>query len=233
VSFDVPEGSIFAVIGPNGAGKSTLFDLISGMQRPTSGQIRFRGRSVVGLAPHAITRLGMARTFQLIRLFTASSVTENVLVGMDAHQRSSALAAIVGTPGYRRGEREALARVAGMLDFCGIRPLASEAAGNLSYGDQRRVEIARALATQPRLLLLDEPAAGMNPIEKRGLAMLVRAIRDEGTTVLLIEHDMSLIMDLCDEVLVLDHGLVIAHGRPYDVSHDRAVVEAYLGVDVA
>jgi branched-chain amino acid transport system permease protein len=233
VSFDVPEGSIFAVIGPNGAGKSTLFDLISGMQRPTSGQIRFRGQSVVGLAPHARTRLGMARTFQLIRLFTASSVAENVLVGMDAHQRSSALAAIVASPGYRRGERESLARVAGILEFCGIRALASEAAGNLSYGDQRRVEIARALATQPRLLLLDEPAAGMNPIEKRGLATLVRAIRDAGTTVVIIEHDMSLIMDLCDEVLVLDHGLVIAHGSPDNVSHDRAVVEAYLGVDAA
>jgi branched-chain amino acid transport system permease protein len=233
VSFDVPNGSIFAVIGPNGAGKSTLFDVVSGMQRPTSGQILFRGQSVVGLAPHAITRLGMARTFQLIRLFASSSVTENVLVGMDAHQRPSALAAIVGTPGYRRSERDSLARVADILDFCGIRSLASEAAGNLSYGDQRRVEIARALATQPRLLLLDEPAAGMNPIEKRGLATLVRAIRDEGTTVLIIEHDMSLIMDLCDEVLVLDHGLVIAHGPPHQVSHDRAVVEAYLGVDVA
>jgi branched-chain amino acid transport system permease protein len=233
VSFGVPRGAIFAIIGPNGAGKSTLFDLIAGMRPPNAGQIWFDGRSLAGLAPHDITRLGIARTFQLIRLFGASSVAENVLVGGDAHPRASALDAILRTPRQRRAEHAALEAARDILDFCGIRSLANEAAGNLSYGDQRRVEIARALATRPRLLLLDEPAAGMNPREKYGLMALIRAVRDSGITVVIIEHDMSMIMTLSDEVLVLDHGVVIADDLPERVSRDATVVEAYLGADVA
>jgi branched-chain amino acid transport system ATP-binding protein len=233
VSFGIPEGTIFGIIGPNGAGKSTLFDLISGVRPPDSGDIRLEGRSLVGMPPHAITALGIARTFQLIRLFGASSVAENVISGLDVHDDCSVAEVILRTPRYRRREAATLETAWDLMRFCGIERLANDSAAGLSYGDQRRVEIARALATKPRVLMLDEPAAGMNPSEKEALMRLIRAIRHQGLTVMLIEHDMTVVMQISDEVLVLDHGVVIARGRPEHVSSDRRVIEAYLGTDVA
>jgi ABC-type branched-subunit amino acid transport system ATPase component len=174
----------------------------------------------------------MARTFQLIRLFGDVTVAENVLVGGDAHTHATILEAVLRSPRHRREEQEAYQEASDLLEFCGIRNLADEQAMNLSYGDQRRVEIARALATRPRILLLDEPAAGMNPSEKKKVMDLIRKIRDEGITVLLVEHDMSVVMGISDEVLVLDHGEIIARGRPDEVRRDKKVIEAYLGEDV-
>jgi len=231
VSFSVEDGAIFAVIGPNGAGKSTLFDLISGVRPADSGDIRLDGRSLIGMTPHAITASGVARTFQLIRLFGASSVVENVMAGLDVHSRSTVADVILRTPRHRRAEGTALETAWEIMRFCGISRLANESAANLSYGDQRRVEIARALATRPRVLLLDEPAAGMNPSEKLGLMKLIQATREQGVTIVLIEHDMTVVMQVSDEVLVLDHGTVISRGRPAEVSRDRRVIEAYLGTD--
>ena len=231
VSFAVDDGAIFAVIGPNGAGKSTLFDLISGVRPADSGDIRLDGRSLTGMAAHAITATGVARTFQLIRLFGTSSVVENVMAGLDVHSRSSVADVILRTPRHRRAERTSLKAAWEIMRFCGISRLANESAANLSYGDQRRVEIARALATRPRVLLLDEPAAGMNPSEKQALMKLIQATREQGITIVLIEHDMTVVMQVSDEVLVLDHGTVIARGCPAEVSRDRRVIEAYLGTD--
>jgi branched-chain amino acid transport system permease protein len=233
VSFAITEGSIFAVIGPNGAGKSTLFDLITGVRPPHSGDIRLEGRSLIGMAPHMITASGIARTFQLVRLFGTSSVVENVMSGLDVHDRCSVAEVILRTPRYRRTEKAALETAWELMEFCGISRLANESAAGLSYGDQRRVEIARALATRPRVLMLDEPAAGMNPSEKEGLMKLIHAIREQGLTVVLIEHDMTVVMQISDEILVLDHGIVIAHGRPEEVSGNPRVIEAYLGTDQA
>jgi ABC-type branched-subunit amino acid transport system ATPase component/ABC-type branched-subunit amino acid transport system permease subunit len=233
VSFAVDDGAIFAVIGPNGAGKSTLFDLISGVRPADSGDIRLDGRSLIGMTPHAITASGVARTFQLIRLFGTSSVAENVITGLDVHGQSTVADVVLKTPRHRRAESAALQAAWEIMRFCDISRLANENAANLSYGDQRRVEIARALATRPRILLLDEPAAGMNPSEKQSLIKLIHAIREQGVTVILIEHDMTVVMQISDEVLVLDHGIVIARGRPTEVSKDRRVIEAYLGVDQA
>jgi branched-chain amino acid transport system ATP-binding protein len=230
VSFAVREGSIFAVIGPNGAGKSTLFDLLSGAASCDGGEVRLFGSPIAGLRPHAVAARGIARTFQLIRLFPAVSVVENVLVGADLHNDSTVLGIVVGTRGAHRAETAALDVVSDVLDFCGVEHLAGLLAGGLSYGDQRRVEIARALASSPRLLLLDEPAAGMNPTERQGLMALIRKIAAIGVTILIIEHDVGLVMGISDEVLVLDHGVIIAHGRPDVVQGEPAVVEAYLGV---
>ncbi len=231
VSLNVPTGSIVGVIGPNGAGKTTLFNVITGVVEPTSGDIRLDGDSMVGKPPHRICHAGIARTFQNIRLFPDLSARTNVAIGLDAHHKTSVPGALGFGKRRRREEVEAKARAEKLLAFVGLHGRGDARAGSLPYGDQRRLEIARALATDPCVLLLDEPGAGMNRTEKMQLVALVRRIRDAGLTVVLIEHDMNLVMGLVEEVTVLDFGKVIAHGAPTEVQNDQAVVEAYLGVD--
>lgn len=230
VSFSIQRGEILGLIGPNGAGKTTCFNAITGVYRPTAGSVVFDGETLGRRKRHQITKLGIARTFQNIRLWGEMTALENVAVGTDARHHTSVPGAIVRSPRHRREEHEAVERSVALLEFVGIAHRSEEKAKNLSYGDQRRLEIARALATGPKLLCLDEPAAGFNPREKAALIELIRNIRDEGYTVLLIEHDMRLVMGVTDRIVVLEFGRKIADGPPDEIRENPAVIAAYLGI---
>ena len=231
VSFDVRAGEIVALIGPNGAGKTTIFNLISGVLEPSAGRMRFRGHLLNGLRPHAITSLGLARTFQNVRLFAHMSVLENAMVGRHARSHCGLWSAALRLPRAAHEERAIRERAMGELARVGLETRADESAASLSLGQQRLLEIARALATEPGLLLLDEPGAGLNRPEKEGLGRLVRSIRDGGVTVLIVEHDMQFVMGLADRIVALEYGMKIAEGTPAEIQSNERVIAAYLGDD--
>lgn len=230
-SLELNKNEIVAVIGPNGAGKTTTFNMITGVYKPTTGNVFFNDNDITGIKPDRITKLGIARTFQNIRLFKDLSVLDNVLIANHVHINSTLFEAMLGLPRYRREERDMRKKSLELLERVGLADLKNEKSSSLPYGKQRRLEIARALATNPKILLLDEPAAGMNPKETEELTIFIKEIRDEfDLTIFLIEHHMHLVMGICDRIYVLDYGITIADGTPSEIQNNKRVIEAYLGV---